>query len=119
MKNLLFYGIFALCLMVGPIYAQAATHSVALTWSWSQGSGDPALGFHVQRSLTTGGPYTVITTTSVTVLTYTDLTVVAGTTYYYVVTAYNAAGDSLPSNQVTAVIPVAVPAAPSLTAVVK
>ena len=87
--------------------------SVTLNWSWSQGTGDPATGFHVQRGSTTGGPYTTVGTVPVGTLTYLDTAVTVGTTYYYVVTAYNSAGDSPRSNEVAAVVPFQAPAAPS------
>jgi fibronectin type 3 domain-containing protein len=53
-----------------------------------------------------GGPYTKINSALVTVLNYTDSTVVSGTTYYYVVTAVDSSGtESVYSNEVSAVIP--------------
>ncbi len=89
-------------------------HSNTLTWSWAQGTGDPATGFHIQRSQTSGGPYTVIATiTSPTILTYIDTSVVAGQTNFYVVTAFNTGGDSTLSNQVTCVTPFQAPITPS------
>src|SRR4051812_17223753 len=82
-----------------PILA-AQNHSVTLSWGWSQGTGDLATGFHVQRASVSGGPYTVIATVnSPSILTYIDTAVVAGQQYYYVVTAFNSGGDSTPSNQ--------------------
>ena len=90
-------------------FAQAPHPSVTLTWSWSQGTGDPATGFHVQRSSVAGGPYTTVATTPVAVKTYLDTSVLVGSTYYYVVTAYNPAGDGVPSAEVTCVIPFQIP----------
>jgi hypothetical protein len=43
-------------------------------------------------------------------LTFTDTTVVAGTTYFYEVFALNASGPSGPSNEATAVVPATPPA---------
>lgn len=60
-----------------------------------------ATGYNVKRSTTDGGPYTDIQT-GVTVSSYTDTTAANGTTYYYVVTAVNADGESGSSNQVSA-----------------
>jgi hypothetical protein len=51
--------------------------------------------FHHQR-----GPYTTIA--SVTATTYTDTNVTNGTTYYYVVSAVNSAGESGDSNEASA-----------------
>ena len=103
-------AILAFFLLAVSSYAQAATHSATLTWTWTQTGGDPATGFHVQRSQVSGGPYTVVgTVSSVATLTYTDTTVAGGQTYYYVVTAFNSGGDSAPSNQATGVIPFQAP----------
>jgi hypothetical protein len=103
--------LFCLLLLASFGFAQN-NHNVTLTWSWAQGTGDPATGFHVQRSLTHGGPYTVVGTIPVATETYLDSPVLAGTTYYYVVTAYNAGGDSLPSGEVACIIPFSPPAEP-------
>lgn len=107
-----------LSLIAVPLFAQ---HSAALAWTFAQGTGDPATGFHCQRSAVTGGPYAIVATvTSATTLTCSDLTVVAGQTYFYVVTAFNSAGDGPVSNEAKATIPIAVPGAPTtLTVTVK
>src|SRR5207302_9691012 len=47
------------------------------------------------------------------VTSYTDTGLAAGATYYYRVSASNAAGDSAFSNVASATVPVALPAAPS------
>ncbi|GGA05073.1 hypothetical protein GCM10008018_58850 [Paenibacillus marchantiophytorum] len=70
---------------------------VNLEWSPSVG----ATGYNIKRSTTIGGPYTTIAT-SVTQTTYADTTVTNGTTYYYVVTAVNSAGESINSNEASA-----------------
>lgn len=102
--------------------AQAQIHSNTLNWTWSQGTGDAAAGFHVYKSATSGAygttPYATITSTST--LTYTDLVVVAGQVNYYVVTAFNAGGDSAYSNEVRCVTPFQAPASPpSLSGTIK
>lgn len=81
---------------------------VSLTWSASSG----ASSYSVKRATVSGGPYTVIATPVST--SYVDVTVVNGTTYYYVVSASNAIGESANSNEASATpaAPVA-PAAPS------
>lgn len=127
MKRLLLFLLLFLFVAVAG-YSQSG-HSVTLNWSWTQGTGDPATGFHVQRGTVTGGPYTVIgTVSSPTTLTFTDTGVAAGQTFFYVVTAFNPAasttsnpgGDSLPSNEAKAVIPFLAPQAPTgLTATPK
>ncbi len=57
--------------------------------------------YTVKRSTTQGGPYTTIAE-NITETSYLDTSVVNGTTYYYVVTAVNTAGESDPSNEASA-----------------
>ncbi len=104
-------AIFAFLLLASSAFAQ---HSNTLAWSWAQGTGDAATGFHVQRASVSGGPYTTIATlTGTAVKTYVDTVVVPGQTLYYVITAFNTGGDSVPSNQVTCTTPFQAPQAPS------
>jgi hypothetical protein len=78
-------------------------HSVSLKWV---GSDNSVVGYNVFRSTITGGPYSQINTSQVTSAAYTDLSVSSGSTYYYVVTTVDAAGDqSVYSNETQAVIP--------------
>jgi fibronectin type 3 domain-containing protein len=91
------------------LQATGGNAQVALTWSASTG----ATNYHVKRAMTNGGPYTQIaapTTTS-----YTDTSVTNGTTYYYVVSALNTAGESANSSQASATptAPTQAPAAPT------
>jgi hypothetical protein len=94
--------------------ATAGNGKVTLTWTGSTG----ASTYSVYRSTSSGGTYASIAT-GVGGASYTDLTVVNGTTYSYVVTATNANGESGRSNEVSASPQVPqVPAAPTnLTAV--
>ncbi|MDM8007430.1 MAG: fibronectin type III domain-containing protein, partial [Phycisphaerae bacterium] len=69
---------------------------VALAWNISAG----ATSYNVKRSTTSGGPYTTIA--SPTTNSYTNTGLTNGTTYYYVVSAVNAAGESANSSQVSA-----------------
>lgn len=69
---------------------------VGLTWSASSG----AASYNVKRSTTSGGPYSTIG--SPTATSFTDTTVVNDTTYFYVVSAFNASGESANSSQVSA-----------------
>jgi probable HAF family extracellular repeat protein len=85
---------------------------VDLSWGASPG----ADSYNVKRADTWGGSYTPIAT-GVPGTTYTDTAVVNGNTYYYVVSAVNAWGESPDSDPVSA-RPVPPPAAPTgLTAI--
>jgi len=68
------------------------------------------MGFHVQKSSISGGPYTVLAAIMGTSTTsYVDMTVTAGQTNYYVITAFNSGGDSDRSNEVAAATPAQAP----------
>jgi fibronectin type 3 domain-containing protein len=90
-------------------------HSASLSWAAGVG-GDPATSYVISRATVQAGPFTTIGTS--TLPAYVDSTVVGGNTYYYEVEAVNAGGESGPSNEVTAVIPVSLPAVPTGLAVV-
>ena len=78
-------------------------HSVALSWTASTST---VSGYNVYRGTVSGGPYTKINSSLVAGLSYTDLTVQSGTTYYYVTTAVDSSGnESVYSNEVSAPIP--------------
>lgn len=75
-------------------------HSVALSWGPSANS---VTGYRVYRD--SGSGFLPLTSV-IANLTYTDATVVSGSTYHYAVTAVDAVGDeSSFSNEATAVIP--------------
>jgi hypothetical protein len=97
-------GIPALPVPVAPtgLTATAGYQQVALTWAASSG----ATSYHVKRSTTNGGPYTQVG--APTNPSFTDSGLTNGTTYYYVVSALNASGESGNSSQVSA-IPSAAP----------
>jgi fibronectin type 3 domain-containing protein len=78
-------------------------HTVALTWNASTST---VSGYNVYRSTVSGTGFARINPSPVAVLSYTDASVLNGTTYYYVTTAVDAAGiESIFSNEATAVIP--------------
>ena len=79
-----------------------------VTLSWTSATG--ATGYQVKRSTTSGGPYTVIGTTTGTV--FADSAVVNNTTYYYVVAATDTSATSANSAEASAT-PMALPAAAS------
>jgi titin len=79
---------------------------------WNDNTEPDLASYNVKRSTTSGGPYTQID--SVTVSNYTDTTVTAGTTYYYVVTAVDAGShESGNSNEASATPYDNPPAAPT------
>ena len=91
------------------LVAKSGVTSINLSWIGSSG----ATSYNVKRSLTTGGPYTIISTPgAVTGTTYTDSGLTNGTTYYYVVSGVNAsATQSADSAQASAIpVPVLQPA---------
>ena len=79
------------------LIATAGNSQVALSWLPSTG----AASYNVKRSTTSGSSYTVIAT-NVADAGYSDTGLVNGTTYYYVVSAQNLAGESVNSSQVYA-----------------
>jgi hypothetical protein len=87
----------------------AGDAAVTLTWTASSG----ATGYNVKRATSSGGPYTQLAAPTSTE--YSDSSVTNGTTYYYVVSALNAAGESgnSPEASATPKAPSAPPAAPA------
>ena len=94
----------------GPGGSAGASASVtvtapSVTLSWIGSTSTNVAGYDVYSSTTSGGPYNLVATW-VTPTSYTDTSVTAGQTYYYVVAAVSRAGqESAYSNQVKAVIP--------------
>jgi hypothetical protein len=86
--------------------AIAGAGQVILSWNASV----QATNYNVQRSLTSGGPYTTIASPSAT--NYTDTAVTNGVTYYYVVSALRPSGQSANSSQASAT-----PQAPAMNVV--
>ncbi len=81
----------------------AVTHSVTLSWVASTST---VVGYNVYRGSVSGGPYTMLNSTPNAAVSYTDMAVTAGQTYYYVVTAVDASGnESVVSNEVAVIIP--------------
>ena len=78
------------------LVATAGNGQVGLTWTASTG----ASGYNIKRAATTGGPYSLIGTATGT--SYTDSPVTNGTTYYYVASATNTAGEGADSAEASA-----------------
>ena len=78
-------------------------HSATLSWTASTSA---VSGYNVYRGSVSGGPYTLVNTSLVIPLTFTDSAVQSGATYFYVTTAVDGSGnESVFSNEVKAVIP--------------
>jgi autotransporter-associated beta strand protein len=74
---------------------------IVLSWGASAG----ATSYNVKRSLYSGGPYVTVAT-GVPTAGYTNSGLVFTATYYYVVSAVNANGESLNSNETNSIVPV-------------
>lgn len=80
----------------------ANAHRASLSWVASPTLVD---GYEVYRSTQSGGPYSRITSSLIGVTWFTDTSVAAGQTYYYVVTAVAGSIESTYSNETIATIP--------------
>ncbi|HTZ98801.1 MAG TPA: fibronectin type III domain-containing protein, partial [Candidatus Aquilonibacter sp.] len=79
------------------------SYSILLSWTASTSS---VTGYNVYSGTVSGGPYTKVTPTPVTSTDYTDSSVQAGNTYYFVVTSVNSENqESAYSAQASAVVP--------------
>ncbi|MFS1514772.1 kelch repeat-containing protein [Chengkuizengella sp. SCS-71B] len=76
---------------------EAGDSQVNLLWDLVEG----ADSYTIKRSTTQGGPYDIIAE-GITGTTYSDLDVENGITYYYMLSAVNAAGESENSNEASA-----------------
>ena len=88
--------------------AQPGNAQAALSWNASSG----ASSYNVKRSTTNGGPYTTIAT-GVTSTSFTNTGLTNGTTYFFVVSAVNSAGESGNSNQASVTPQPSPPPAPT------
>ena len=96
--------------------AAAGNGSVSLAWSAPSSNGGSAVtSYRVYRGIASNGQVQLTPTVPavVTATSYTDATAVNGTTYWYKVTAVNAVGESVLSNELSAT-PMTAPAAPAL-----
>ena len=80
-----------------PVGLTATAGDAQVTLSWNAASG---ASYNVKCAPTAGGPYTTITNVTTTSLSHTGLA--NGTTFYYVVTAWNLGGESANSLEVSA-----------------
>lgn len=92
----------------GGLAANTADSLTSLSWNAAAG----ATSYNLKRSSNSGGPYTIIAS-GLTATSYTDTTAAAGNTYYYVVSAVNANGESANSAETGAMPVVSAPPAPA------
>jgi cellulose 1,4-beta-cellobiosidase len=92
-------GTIALVTVLAVCLWPATPHSITLTWTASP---SPNVTYNVYRATVTGGPYTLLGNSG-TNLTFPDTTGIAGTKYFYVVTAVDTLGnESVNSNEASA-----------------
>lgn len=72
--------------------------SVSLTWSDVSNN---ETGFEIERSLTAGSGFSLITTTSANITSYVDTDVIDATQYYYRIRSINSGGNSANSLEVS------------------
>jgi fibronectin type 3 domain-containing protein len=99
--------------------ASAGSNTITIAWSAPVAAGSsPITGYKIYRSTFVGGEKFLVAVGNVT--SYSDTTVVNGVSYYYEVTAVNAAGESPLSNEkwATPDAPAALPALDAVTALV-
>jgi glucuronoarabinoxylan endo-1,4-beta-xylanase len=83
---------------IAPTGATAAAGDAQVILAWSTVA--DATGYYANRATTAGGPYTRLPATLTA--TFTDTGLTNGTTYYYVITAYNSNGIGAKSTEVSA-----------------
>ena len=88
-------------MFAGPQNLTASANLLQTTLSWSSVAN--ATSYNIKRAAVSGGSYTTIAT-GITGTSYTDTTVTAGTTYYYVVSAVNSDFESDNSAEASATI---------------
>ncbi|MCE7735408.1 MAG: hypothetical protein GPJ54_11055 [Candidatus Heimdallarchaeota archaeon] len=83
------------------LIAISGNNVINLTWSASADDGGSSItGYRVYRSTSSGGPYSLLADLGV-VYSYSDISVINGNTYYYIVRAVNIFGESNDSNEVS------------------
>ena len=85
--------VLVLALLAWPSPSQQTQHSVSLAWTAST---TPGANYVVWRGTVSGGPYTILTPTPFSAVTYTDTSGTGGTKYFYVVQA-TCTGGTCPS----------------------
>jgi titin len=86
--------------------------SSQINLGWTDASSNET-GFKVERGSSKKGPWTLMATTTVNVVSYQDTDLVASSTYYYRVRATNAGGDSANTSVISATTLAIAPTAPT------
>ncbi|MBW8780689.1 MAG: alginate lyase family protein [Verrucomicrobia bacterium] len=89
----------------GTVTASGGNGSSQVSLSWGVASG--ATSYSVKRSTVSGGPYTTIYTGTAT--SYADASASPGVTYYYIVVAVNAAGESVATTELSGMANITMP----------
>lgn len=76
-----------------PVYVSASAGNGLVAVAWNENAETDLAGYHVYRSTTSGSGYSRLTSAVVSSAAYDDYSVSGGTTYYYVVTAVDSAGN--------------------------
>lgn len=85
------------------------SHQVNLTWAAPVGS--TVVSYDIKRGTVKGAEVSIGSSPTNSYVDTANL--VEGTTYFYVVDSVNSAGESGPSNEVTATVPFSLPGAPT------
>lgn len=85
------------------------SHQINLTWAAPVGS--TVVSYDIKRGTVKGSEVSIGSSTAPSYVDTANL--VEGTTYFYVVDSVNTAGESGPSNEVTATVPFSLPGAPT------
>lgn len=97
--------IYVVMILFLALYTHASPPSKIVTLTWNA-SPTPSVTYNVYRSVITGSCFTTKIASGVSLLTYADSTVIAGTTYFYSVSAQNSGGESTScSNEVQIAVP--------------
>ncbi|MGA8740930.1 MAG: fibronectin type III domain-containing protein [Terracidiphilus sp.] len=93
--------------LTGTSSSQSSTqHQVDLSWDAPTATSDPVVGYHVYRAASNSTSYTLLTSSVDAQTSYTDTSVVSGTSYAYQVKSVDSKGvESAPSNTTSVTVP--------------